>query len=153
VGRNITHAGAVGYFAKHVAAAGLIGIVMTASKPLMAYPGAKGEVASTNPLAIAAPSADTNEPIVLDMSTAAVALGKIMAARDAGRPIPDGPAETWMQPTIRDFTCCSVATTALFSGAPQCGAGLMGLGGEREPQHGGQGGLRPAPLKRVPTRL
>jgi ureidoglycolate dehydrogenase (NAD+) len=90
VGRNTTHAGAVGYFAHDIAAAGLVGIVMTASKPLMAYPGAKGEAVSTNPLSIAAASADADEPIVLDMSTAAVAPGKIMAAKGAGRPISEG---------------------------------------------------------------
>ncbi len=90
VGRNVTHAGAIGYFAHKVAAAGLIGIVMTASKPLMAYPGARGEAVSSNPLAISAPSMDADAPIVLDMSTAAVALGQIMAARDAGRAVPEG---------------------------------------------------------------
>lgn len=90
VGRNVTHAGAIGYFAHQIAAAGLVGIVMSASKPLMAYPGARGEAVSSNPLAISAPSADADEPIVLDMSTAAVALGQILAARDAGRTIPEG---------------------------------------------------------------
>lgn len=89
-GRNTTHAGAVGYFAQSVAAKGFVGIVMTASKPLMAYPGAKGEAVSTNPLAIAAPSADSDEPIVLDMSTAAVSLGKVLAAKGAGQAIPEG---------------------------------------------------------------
>lgn len=88
--RNISHAGAIGYFAGQLAARGQIGIVMTASRPLMSYYGAKGEVLSTNPLAIAAPRPDGADPIVLDMSTAAVALGKIMAAKDAGRPIPSG---------------------------------------------------------------
>lgn len=90
VGRNVTHAGAIGYFAHKIAAAGMIGIVMTASKPLMAYPGARGETVSSNPLAISAPSADADAPIVLDMSTAAVALGQVLAARDAGRAIPEG---------------------------------------------------------------
>lgn len=90
VGRNVTHAGAIGYFAHRVAEAGMVGIIMTASKPLMAYTGARGEAVSSNPLAIATPSADAGEPIVLDMSTAAVALGQVMAARDAGRSIPEG---------------------------------------------------------------
>ena len=90
VGRKVTHAGAIGYFAHQFASAGLLGIVMTASKPLMAYPGARGEAISTNPLAIGAPSADSGAPIVLDLSTAAVALGKIMDARNAGREIPTG---------------------------------------------------------------
>src|SRR3954471_22945872 len=88
--RNITHAGAVGYFAHQVSRAGLIGIVMTASKPLMIYPGSTAEGVSTNPIAIAAPTGNPERPILLDMSTAAVALGKIMAARDAGRSIPLG---------------------------------------------------------------
>src|SRR3954452_7228377 len=88
--RNITHAGAVGYFAHQVSRAGLIGIVMTASKPLMIYPGSTAEGVSTNPIAIAAPTGNPERPILLDMSTAAVALGKIMAARDAGKSIPLG---------------------------------------------------------------
>ena len=87
--RSITHAGAVGFYALEAARRGCIGIVMTASVPLMAYHGARVSGVSTNPIAIAVPS--TGEPIVLDMSTATVALGKIMAARDAGTAIPD----TW----------------------------------------------------------
>src|SRR5262249_22318419 len=35
--RNITHAGAVGYFALQAANAGMVGIVMSASGPMMAY--------------------------------------------------------------------------------------------------------------------
>ncbi|MGY8957714.1 MAG: Ldh family oxidoreductase, partial [Alphaproteobacteria bacterium] len=37
--RNITHGGAIGYFAMQAARAGFAGIVMTASRPLMAYYG------------------------------------------------------------------------------------------------------------------
>ncbi|NSY39377.1 Ldh family oxidoreductase [Leisingera sp. ANG59] len=88
--RNISHAGAVGYFTSALAAKGLVGIAMTASKPLMSYVGAKGEALSTNPLSIAIPTGPDSDPIVLDMSTASVALGKIMAAKDAGRDIPEG---------------------------------------------------------------
>lgn len=87
--RGTSHAGAVGYFAERLAGKALIGIVMTASRPLMSYHGAKGEALSTNPLAIGVPRPE-GDAIILDMSTAAVALGKIMAAKDAGRPIPIG---------------------------------------------------------------
>ena len=69
-----THAGAVGHFALEVAAAGMIGIVMTASVPLMAYHGSKGSVVSTNPIAIAVPTR-RRPPLLLDMATATVALG------------------------------------------------------------------------------
>jgi ureidoglycolate dehydrogenase (NAD+) len=85
--RNITHAGAIGYYALEAAAAGCIGIVMTASGPLMAYFGAKVSGVSTNPIAIAVPSG-SEQPVVLDMSTSIVALGKIMTAKNAGRAIP-----------------------------------------------------------------
>ncbi|MEH2522520.1 MULTISPECIES: Ldh family oxidoreductase [unclassified Bradyrhizobium] len=88
--KNITHAGAIGYYADKVAQAGMIGIVMTASKPLMIYFGSRAEGVSTNPIAIAAPTGSPGRPVLLDMSTAAVALGKIMAAKDAGKAIPPG---------------------------------------------------------------
>lgn len=88
--RNTSHAGAIGYFVQRLTERGLIGIAMTASKPLMSYYGAKGAALSSNPLAIGIPQLNGGPPIVLDMSTAAVALGKITAAKDAGRPIPMG---------------------------------------------------------------
>lgn len=86
--RDITHAGAVGYFALEAAKRGCVGIVMTASGPLMAYHGARVSGLSTNPIAICAPS--TGLPLLLDMSTSTVALGKIMHAKDTGTPIPEG---------------------------------------------------------------
>src|SRR5262245_41284945 len=87
--RNITHAGAVGYFALQAANAGMAGIVMSASGPMMAYHGAKVAGVSSNPLAIAFPAAN-RRPLLLDMSTSNVAMGKVMSARDAGRDIPLG---------------------------------------------------------------
>jgi ureidoglycolate dehydrogenase (NAD+) len=86
--RNITHAGAVGYFALRAAERGCLGIVMTASGPLMAYHGARVAGLSTNPIAIAVPTRGV--PLLLDMSTSTVALGKILHAKDTGTPIPEG---------------------------------------------------------------
>ncbi len=87
--RNITHGGAIGYYALQAAQAGFAGIVITASRPMMAYYGAKVAGASTNPLAIAVPGGE-HPPLLLDMSTATASMGKILAAQDAGTPIPDG---------------------------------------------------------------
>ncbi|MDB5401896.1 MAG: Ureidoglycolate dehydrogenase [Rhodopila sp.] len=89
VARGITHAGAVGHFALRAAASGMIGVVMTASVPLMAYHGSRGSVVSTNPIAIAVP-AERRPPLLLDMATATVALGKITQARNSGSAIPPG---------------------------------------------------------------
>lgn len=88
--RAITHAGAIGYYVQQAARAGRVAIAMTASKPLMIYHGSKAEGVSTNPIAIAAPTTDPDRPLLLDMSTASVAIGKIMAAKDAGQAIPAG---------------------------------------------------------------
>lgn len=89
VARGITHAGAVGHFALQAAAQGMAGLVMTASIPLMAWPGSKGPVVSTNPIAIAMPAAG-RPPLLIDLATSAVANGKVMAAKDAGTPVPLG---------------------------------------------------------------
>jgi len=87
--RNMTHAGAVGYFALQAAAAGMAGLVMSASGPMMAYPGARVAGVSTNPIAIAFPAGE-HRPFLIDLSTSTVAMGKVLSARDAGRSIPEG---------------------------------------------------------------
>src|SRR5258708_7243967 len=117
--RNITHAGAVGYFALQAANAGMAGIVMSASGPMMAYHGAKVAGVSSNPLAIAFPA--KNRPaLLLDMSTSTVAMGKIMSARDAGRDIPLG----WgLDAQGRDTTDPRKLATLLPLGGPK-GSGL-----------------------------
>ncbi|WPB85066.1 Ldh family oxidoreductase [Sediminicoccus rosea] len=122
VARDITHAGAVGHFALRAAEQGMAGLVMTASGPLMAWPGSAGAVVSTNPLAIAIP-AGTRPPLLLDMSTAAVALGKIMAAKDAGTPIPEGwGVDAAGQPTQDP---AKVATLLPMAGPKGAGLSLM----------------------------
>jgi ureidoglycolate dehydrogenase (NAD+) len=117
--RNITHAGAVGYFALQAAEAGMAGIVMSASGPMMAYHGAKVAGVSTNPLAIAFPVAN-RPPFLLDMSTSTVAMGKVMGARDAGHEIPPG----WgMDAAGRETTDPRKVATLLPVGGPK-GSGL-----------------------------
>src|SRR4029077_7776806 len=113
--RNITHAGAIGYFALQAANAGMAGIVMSASGPLMAHHRAKGSGESSNPLAIAFP-AKRRPPLLLDMSASNVAMGKIMSARDAGGDIPLG----WgMDAQGRDTTDPRKVTTLLPLGGPK----------------------------------
>ena len=86
--RDITHAGAIGYFPLRAAERGFLGLAMTASGPLMAYHGARVAGLSTNPLAIAVPG--VSPPLLLDISTSTVALGKIMHAKDTGAALPEG---------------------------------------------------------------
>ncbi len=85
------HLGAAGYFAYLAAQAGLVGIVAGNDTPSVAAPLARGAVLGSNPLAYCAP-ARRHPPLLLDMATAAVAGGKIYAARQRGEPIP----ATWL---------------------------------------------------------
>lgn len=117
--RNITHAGAIGYYALQAARAGMAGIVMTASGPLMAYHGARVSGVSTNPLSIAVPG-KTHRPLLLDMSTSTVSLGKVMNARDRGAHIPHG----WgIDAEGRDTTDPKKVATLTPLGGPK-GSGL-----------------------------
>lgn len=85
--KNHSHGGSIGYYVRRVTDQGMIGLAMTASRPLMAYFGTKDASVSTNPIAIGLPGG-----MLLDMSSAAIAKGKINAARAAGKQLPEGVA-------------------------------------------------------------
>lgn len=87
--RNGFHFGAAGYWAQMLAEQGLIGIVMSNTRPLMPAPGGAEPVVGNNPMAIALPSAD-DIPVVLDMAMSAIAMGKIRLAAATGQKISDG---------------------------------------------------------------
>jgi ureidoglycolate dehydrogenase (NAD+) len=89
--RGNNHFGAAGYYAWLAAREGMIGISMANDIPSVAAPGSRKAVTGSNPIAFAVP-AGKRDPIVLDMATAAVAGGKVYAARTRGQPIPP----TWL---------------------------------------------------------
>jgi LDH2 family malate/lactate/ureidoglycolate dehydrogenase len=53
--RGTVHTGAIGYYASHVADAGMIGIGLVAGVPNMAYAGSNVAAVATSPIAIAEP--------------------------------------------------------------------------------------------------
>lgn len=85
--RNTGHIGAAGYYALLAARAGCLGIVAGNDVPTVAAPGSRGPVFGSNPLAYAAP-VPGGDPLLFDISTAAVAGGKVYAAVARGEPIP-----------------------------------------------------------------
>ena len=87
--RNTCHFGAAGYYTARAASQGLIGISMANDVPSVAAPGSRGAVTGSNPLSYAVP-AGQHDPILLDMSIATVAGGKVYAARQRGESIPTG---------------------------------------------------------------
>lgn len=87
--RNSCHFGAAGYYAMLAARAGLIGLSMANDIPSVAAPGSRSAITGSNPFAYAVP-AGRHEPVMLDMSVATVAGGKVYAARERREPIPLG---------------------------------------------------------------
>lgn len=88
--RTNSPTGAIGYFARMMADAGLIGFVCSGSPELMAMDGSYEPFLGTNPLALGIPTADA--PIVLDMATAAIAWYGVILANAEGETIPEGVA-------------------------------------------------------------
>ena len=87
--RNTCHFGAAGFYTARAARQGFIGISMANDVPSVAAPGSRGAVTGSNPLSYAVP-AGKHDPILLDMSIATVAGGKVYAARQRGESIPTG---------------------------------------------------------------
>jgi ureidoglycolate dehydrogenase (NAD+) len=91
--RNLTHNGALAYYTRPLAEAGLIAIATVSSPPNMAPFGARAPGLHNSPVSIAVPAAGRGA-IVLDMATSVAAGGKIYLAADRGQPIPLGWALT-----------------------------------------------------------
>jgi ureidoglycolate dehydrogenase (NAD+) len=85
--RATTHTAALGYYTLAIAREGLAGIALAGSWPNVAYHGSRAAGVSTSPISIAVPA---GEPVVLDMATSVVSMGKLNQAKKAGRPIPEG---------------------------------------------------------------
>ncbi len=87
--RHSGHYGAAGYYAVMAAEQNMIGLSMSNVDVCMTVPGARAPVIGTNPIAYAVP-AGNERPIFLDIATSVVAISKVIAAKTAGKPIPEG---------------------------------------------------------------
>lgn len=87
--RATTHTAALGYYTLMAAHEGMAALALSCSWPNMAYHGARVAGVSTNPISIAVPGG-ARGPVVLDMATGVVALGKLVQARKTGQAIPPG---------------------------------------------------------------
>lgn len=87
--RGTTHTAALGYYTLAAAEQGMAAIAVSASWPNMAYHGARAAGVSTSPISIAVPGGERG-PLVLDMATGVVSMGRLAQAKRAGQPIPVG---------------------------------------------------------------
>jgi LDH2 family malate/lactate/ureidoglycolate dehydrogenase len=87
--RNTNHFGIAGYYVLEALERDLIGWAMTNSTKAVAPLWGGERMLGTNPLAVGFPGKH-EPPIVIDMATSAVTLGKIEMARRKGNRIPSG---------------------------------------------------------------
>ncbi len=80
--------GAISYFVQQAARAGLIGISLCQSDPMVVPFGGAEIYYGTNPLAFAAPG-EGDEILTFDMATTVQAWGKVLDARSRNMSIPD----------------------------------------------------------------
>jgi LDH2 family malate/lactate/ureidoglycolate dehydrogenase len=74
--------GALGYYVRSLAEAGLVAVLTATSPPRLAHPDGGEPLAGTNPLAIGIPSSDGN-PLVADVSPAKATWGEVIAGTAA----------------------------------------------------------------------
>lgn len=117
---RVGHTGTLSYYMRKIAEAGLIGISMTQSDPMVVPFGGAETYYGTNPIAFGAPSNDEH-PLIFDMATTVQAWGKILDARSKGRSIPD----TWAVDENGAATTDPSAVRGLLPIAGPKGYGLM----------------------------
>jgi len=90
--RNAHHIGRVGHWGGLCAAAGLISIhyVNGTAAMFVAPHGGSDRRFLTNPYCTAIPGLDGQPPVVLDMATSQIAMGKVRVAYHAGKEVPEG---------------------------------------------------------------
>jgi LDH2 family malate/lactate/ureidoglycolate dehydrogenase len=112
--RNTNHLGALAYYAEHVATKGLTCIALTISEALVHPWGGRKAMIGTNPIAIGVP-ADPS-PMVLDMATGLVSMGKIHDHANRGAPIPLGWALDEKGDPTTDASAAKKGAIAPFGG-------------------------------------
>ncbi|SDH67002.1 ureidoglycolate dehydrogenase [Alteribacillus bidgolensis] len=85
---NSSHCGALSYFAEHAANQNTVSMIVTQTDRAVVPFGGAESYFGTNPLAYGFP-AKKHRPIILDMATSNVALGKVLHAREKGQSIPE----------------------------------------------------------------
>jgi L-2-hydroxycarboxylate dehydrogenase (NAD+) len=136
-----TSSGAIGYLASEIARAGLVGLVFASSPPRVATAGSFQPIFGTNPLAVGIPAQPS--PIVLDMSTAAMAFYGLIEAQTAGKSIPDDVAydpngnpttdpslaiKGAIRPFDRGYKGAGLALIIEILAGPLVGAACVGVG-------------------------
>ncbi len=121
VSQNCNHVGRLGAWPQKLAEAGFFGLAFANSPRrghwVVPFGGREGRLA-TNPLAYAVPT--NGQPVVMDMSTAMIAEGKVRVLLHQGRPLPPG--------AVIDAAGLPTTDPAAFYGPPH--GAILPFGGE-----------------------
>jgi LDH2 family malate/lactate/ureidoglycolate dehydrogenase len=120
--RNAEHLGALAFYADYVARQGLTVIALTISEALVHPFGGRKAMIGTNPIAVGVPAAP--EPLVLDMATSLVSMGKIYDHANRGAPLPGGWALDADGNPTTDAVAAKDGAIAPFGGAKGYALGL-----------------------------
>lgn len=96
--RNNNHIGMLALYLERLAERGMVSLIMTTTEAFVRPHGGREPLIGTNPIGIGFPS---SPPFVLDMSTSATAIGKIVDAQQRGAEIPgEWAVDTSGRPTV-----------------------------------------------------
>ena len=121
---NSSHYGAGAFWTDQLAAAGLFAFLTSTTGPTVAVHGGSEKVIGTNPLTLTAPSTE-GTPLTVDMATSAGAFGKVIAARNAGRPIPAGWAVDREGRETTDAEAAAAGSLLAFGGHKGSGLAVL----------------------------
>jgi ureidoglycolate dehydrogenase (NAD+) len=114
--RNSSHCGACAYFVEMAVREGMVGVALTHTDAIMVPPGMKNIFLGSNPIAFGAPGA-SEPPVIIDMSTTHAAWGKVIVARQEGKPIPpDWGVDSRGKPTTDANQVVGLAPTGSHKG-------------------------------------
>jgi uncharacterized oxidoreductase len=143
--RNPHHIGRVGTYGEMCAGAGLVSfhfVNVTDARPAVAPWRGTDARFSTNPVCIAMPGPEPERPIILDMATSVIAMGKVRVARNKGEQLKPGtiidgegkpttdPAAMYGQPrgalrTFGEHKGYALAFVCEMLAGALCGSGTM----------------------------
>jgi len=114
--RNSNHFGFAGYYATMIAERGQIGIVISNGQVCVGPEGATKALLSNNPLAIAAPTGDSDSYLELDLATSVTSRANIVEAARIGDLLPPGLAQDAEGHPTRDPAAALRGSLLAFGG-------------------------------------
>jgi LDH2 family malate/lactate/ureidoglycolate dehydrogenase len=120
--RSNNHLGALAWYVRKVAEDGQVCIAMTTTEAIMHPHGGRTALVGTNPVAIGVPT--SARPLVFDMATTQVSMGKVHDYANRAQPLQSGWALDRHGDPTTDAAAAKTGALAPFGGAKGYGLGI-----------------------------